>query len=140
MEEIAHLFPWAGGRAGILAAQGFVQIGQTFLCLSVALMQLDERPRQPRRIRSRQLHIRQRQHIALEHRIRQDFAHVTDQPFAIPTRQFGDIQPELGRQRQHDSGADRTVIILHLVQVRERHAKPRGEFFLGVGQFGAQLA
>ena len=140
MEEIAHLFPWAGGRAGILAAQGFVQIGQTFLCLSVALMQLDERPRQPRRIRSRQLHIRQREHIAFKYRVRQHFAHVTDQPCAVAARQFGHVHPKLRRQRQHDSGADRTVIILHLVQVRERHAKPRGEFFLGVGQFGAQLA
>jgi hypothetical protein len=140
MKEIAHFLPWAGRCAGILAAQCFVQIGKAFMGLAVALVQLDKGACQPRRVRCGKLKIGQRQGIPLEQGVRQNFAHVTDQALAVTAGQFGHVHPEFRRKRQNHRRTDGTVIIFHLVEVREGNAQFGGEILLRATKLGAQFA
>jgi hypothetical protein len=48
MEEIAHFVPGTGLGAGVFAAQGLIQRGETFVGLAIRAMQFQKRTRQCR--------------------------------------------------------------------------------------------
>ena len=59
---------------------------------------------------------------------------------AFADGQFGHIQPEFLRQGQHDSGRHRAVVVLHLVQIGQRHRQLFRKRLLRQAKAGAHLA
>ena len=109
VKEIPHLFPRGGHRAGVFTPQGFVQRGQPFMHLSVALMQREKGMCQPRRVGGGEAQIGHRGCLSGENRIGQRLAQIADQPLPIAAGKLGHIQPELRRQSEHDIGTDGPV-------------------------------
>ena len=140
MKEIAHLVPGACLVARILAPQRLVQARQPLVGLAIGAVQLQERPRQRRRIGGRQPQIGQRRRIVAKHRIGQRLAHVAHHPLGIARAQFGDVEAEFLRQRQNHRRAHGPVVVLHLVEIGQRHAQLAREILLRQAQSLPRLA
>ena len=140
VKEVAHLFPGAGAQRGVLAAQRLVQRGQPFMGLPIGAVQIQKGARQRGRVRGGQPQIGQRRRGLGKHRVGQRLAHVRHQPFAFARGQFGHVQPEFLRQRQHHRRRNRAVVVLHLVQIGQRHAQLVGKDLLRQRQPAAQFA
>ena len=91
--------------------------------LAIGAVQVQKGAGQRRGVRSCQPQVRQRRGLWPEHRVRQRLAHVADQAFAVAGAQPGHVKAELLRQRQHHAGRNRAMVVFHLVQIGQRHAK-----------------
>ena len=123
MEEIAHLFPRAGLFTAVIAPQSFVKGCKPLMGLPIRAVQFQKRTGKGRGVRRGQAQIGLRRDHVGKNRIRQRFAHVRHQAFAVASGQLGHVHAEFLRQRQHHGRADRAVVVFHLVQIGQRHTQ-----------------
>jgi len=74
-----------------------------------------------------QAKIGQRRRGTSRGRVGQGFAEVGGEPIRFAAAQYGHVDPEFARKCENHAGRDRAVIVLHLIQVGERHAEFLGE-------------
>ncbi len=130
MEEVAHLVPGARLAARVLAPERLVETRQPLMGLAIGAVQLQKGARQRRCVRGGKPQIGQRWRLVAEDPICQRLAHVRHQPLGIAGAQFRHVKAEFLRQRQHHRRRERPVVVLHLVEIGQRHAQLGGEFLL----------
>ncbi len=130
VKEVTHFLPGAWARTRAFVAERLVERGQPFMGLAVGAVKLDEGPGQRRRVGGRQPQVGHRGRVAAEDRIGQRLAHVADEALAVAARKLRDIEAEFAGQRQDHRRGDRPVVVLHLVEVGQRHLELGGEILL----------
>ncbi len=121
VEEVAHLLPRQHRVAGLLAAQRLVELRQPLLRLAMGAVEGEEGASESGRVRGDELHVAKRRRRRLEQRIGQRLAHVGDDAFGRPRRELDHVDPELLGEAEYDAGRHRPVVVLHLVEVGQRH-------------------
>lgn len=95
--------------------------------LAVLLVQFQKGARQGRGVGGGQPQVGQGRRCAGKDRIAESFAHVGDQTFAVSRAQLRHVETEFGGKREDNRGADRAVVVFHLVEIGQRDVEPRGK-------------